>query len=71
MANDFGVPYLGRLPLDPCLLKACEDGESYLEKFPTGVAVKPLTAIMQGVLDKCAAAAAAAAAAAPVGGATS
>jgi hypothetical protein len=26
MAQQFGVPYLGHIPLDPNLLKACEEG---------------------------------------------
>jgi hypothetical protein len=49
MAKDFDVPFLGSLPLDPCLLKACEDGESYMEKYPSGVAAKPLSMILQGM----------------------
>eukprot|EP00658_Telonema_sp_P-2_P005472 TRINITY_DN1203_c0_g2_i2.p1 TRINITY_DN1203_c0_g2~~TRINITY_DN1203_c0_g2_i2.p1 ORF type:complete len:298 (-),score=47.46 TRINITY_DN1203_c0_g2_i2:65-958(-) len=31
MATEMGVPFLGRLPLDPALLKACESGTSFFE----------------------------------------
>jgi len=30
MASDMGVPFLGSLPLDPELLKCCEEGRPYL-----------------------------------------
>ena len=29
MAQQFGVPFLGRVPLDPRITKACENGTSY------------------------------------------
>jgi Mrp family chromosome partitioning ATPase len=29
MANAFGVPFLGRVPLDPSITRACESGTSY------------------------------------------
>ena len=32
MATKFNVPYLGTLPLDPNLLKACEDGTCFVDK---------------------------------------
>ena len=34
MARKFGVPYLGALPMDPNLTKACEKGLNFLEEFP-------------------------------------
>ena len=32
MAERFGVPFLGALPMDPQLLQACESGEAYVVK---------------------------------------
>ena len=34
MCTDYGVPIWGRLPLDPDLLKACEDGKAFVEAEP-------------------------------------
>jgi hypothetical protein len=34
LAADTGVPFLGSLPLDPQLLRACEKGQSYLATQP-------------------------------------
>ncbi|KAL0585278.1 hypothetical protein ABG067_004983 [Albugo candida] len=38
MADAFQVPFLGRLPLDPNMTNACEDGISFVEAFPTSSA---------------------------------
>lgn len=48
MAEKFGVPYLGRLPLDPNLLRACEEGSSFVDKYPASPATSPLN----GIVDK-------------------
>ena len=48
MAEKFNVPYLGKLPLDPNLLKACEDGVSFVDKYPLSPAASPLN----GIVDK-------------------
>ncbi len=41
MADRFGVPYLGKLPMDPNMMKACEEGRSFLEAYPASVAAAP------------------------------
>ena len=46
MADTFGVPLLGSLPLDPALLRACEAGESYLATNPDGAAAPALRRIV-------------------------
>lgn len=46
MAQRFGVPYLGGLPLDPNLLKACENGTCFLESFPDSTGVGPLNRLV-------------------------
>ena len=50
MATKFNVPYLGKLPLDPNLLKACEDGTCFVEKYPTSPAAKPLNDIVDSLI---------------------
>ncbi|KAL3826835.1 hypothetical protein ACHAXA_005677 [Cyclostephanos tholiformis] len=50
MAEKFNVPYLGRLPLDPNLLKACEDGVSFVDRYPTSPAASPLNAICDKII---------------------
>ncbi|GKZ00139.1 hypothetical protein MPSEU_000967200 [Mayamaea pseudoterrestris] len=42
MANDYGAPFWGTLPLDPDLLKACEDGKAFCELKKDAVAAKAL-----------------------------
>eukprot|EP00937_MAST-01D_sp_MAST-1D-sp2_P005938 g5938.t1 len=42
MAAAFEVPFLGAIPLDPHMLRACDAGESYLATRPEGVAAAPL-----------------------------
>ena len=49
MAKQFGVPFLGRLPLDEMLTAACEEGRSYLEDHPKAHAATALTSIVQGI----------------------
>jgi Mrp family chromosome partitioning ATPase len=51
MAAAFDVPFLGKLPLDPDLLRACEEGVSLAEKAPQSPAVPALEKIVQGILD--------------------
>ncbi len=51
MAAAFQVPYLGKLPLDPNLLRACEEGVSVAEKAPDSPAVAALDKIVRGILE--------------------
>eukprot|EP00608_Synchroma_pusillum_P012676 CAMPEP_0198420812 /NCGR_PEP_ID=MMETSP1452-20131203/1186_1 /TAXON_ID=1181717 /ORGANISM="Synchroma pusillum, Strain CCMP3072" /LENGTH=349 /DNA_ID=CAMNT_0044140989 /DNA_START=20 /DNA_END=1069 /DNA_ORIENTATION=+ len=50
MAERFGVPYLGRLPLDPNLLRACEQGVAFSTTHPTSAAAAPLRSIVEAVV---------------------
>ena len=34
MAQEYNVPFWGRLPLDPQLLKACENGQAFVAIYP-------------------------------------
>lgn len=51
MANLFGVPYLGKLPMDPNMMYSCENGFSFLDKFPNSPATKPFSSIVDKVID--------------------
>ncbi|RKP24609.1 P-loop containing nucleoside triphosphate hydrolase protein, partial [Syncephalis pseudoplumigaleata] len=57
MADEFGVPFLGSVPLDPligkltCAIaagKSCDHGESFVEKYPESPASTAFMAIVQG-----------------------
>lgn len=50
MASQYNVPYLGKLPLDPNLLKACEEGVPFVEKFSGSPAAKPLNDIVDKLI---------------------
>mmetsp|Transcript_17425 Transcript_17425/g.17514 ORF Transcript_17425/g.17514 Transcript_17425/m.17514 type:complete len:375 (-) Transcript_17425:138-1262(-) len=52
MACKCGVPYLGGLPMDPNMLKACEEGLSLLEHFPTSPASKPFEVIANSIVKR-------------------
>ena len=48
MASDMGVPFLGRLPLDPRIAKCCDEGKSFLSEVPDSPAAKAYAAIIKG-----------------------
>ena len=60
MCQDYKIPHLGSLPLDPLLLKCCENGVSYMEtvKGLSGGVVgskagKVLNTFVDGVVELC------------------
>jgi hypothetical protein len=50
MADRFGVPYLGKLPMDPNMMKACEEGKSFLEAYPGSVASGPFADVVAQIV---------------------
>ena len=50
MASQFQVPYLGAIPLDPNLLKSCEEGKCFVQGFPESAAASSMNAIADQVL---------------------
>lgn len=50
MAEDFEVPYLGAVPLDPSMAAACEQGMSFLETNPGAPAAPAFRDVLQRVL---------------------
>ncbi|RYG68644.1 hypothetical protein EON64_04735 [archaeon] len=51
MCKQFNVPYLGRLPLDPQVMRACEEGKSFLEVYPDSPAAAPFSEVVQKLVD--------------------
>ena len=51
MASDFNVPFLGSLPLDPNLLKSCENGVCFVEHYNDSSATKPLNHIVDRLIE--------------------
>ena len=51
MARKFGVPFLGSLPMDPKMTKACEQGESFVDLFPTSVVALRFQEIVRKIID--------------------
>jgi MinD-like ATPase involved in chromosome partitioning or flagellar assembly len=50
MAELFSVPYFGKVPMDPNMMFACENGFSFLEKFPNSPASGPFSAIVDKLI---------------------
>jgi Mrp family chromosome partitioning ATPase len=50
LAKDMGVPFLGKIPLDPKIARACDEGEFYLGKYPDSPATKAFNNIFQSIL---------------------
>jgi len=51
MATQFQVPYLGAVPLDPNLLKACEEGKCFVQAFPDSAAASSMNSIADQVVN--------------------
>jgi Mrp family chromosome partitioning ATPase len=51
MAQSFGVPYLGSIPMDQNLTKSCENGESFTELFPKSHASISISKIVDQIVD--------------------
>lgn len=48
MCAELDVPFLGSLPIDPRLTKACDEGEDFVQLFADSLAVQAL----EGIVDK-------------------
>lgn len=47
MAKKYNIPYLGKLPMDPNMMRSCEEGKCFLEYFPTSSASKAFEEIIE------------------------
>ncbi|XP_064406498.1 cytosolic Fe-S cluster assembly factor nubp1-like isoform X2 [Halichondria panicea] len=53
MAADMGVPFLGKLPLDPRIGWCCDRGKSFLSEVPDSPAATAYQEIIQKIIDAC------------------
>jgi Mrp family chromosome partitioning ATPase len=53
MSRAWDVPFLGRIPLEPRLLQACEEGESVVEVFAESEAARLFVSIARDVSIAC------------------
>ncbi|KAF2838910.1 cytosolic Fe-S cluster assembly factor NBP35 [Patellaria atrata CBS 101060] len=49
LADEYDVPFLGAVPLDPRIGMACDYGESFLDNFPDSPACKALKGVVRRV----------------------
>jgi Mrp family chromosome partitioning ATPase len=50
MAKQYDVPYWGKLPLDPDLLKCCENGTPFVEEHPESLAAKVIDSFVDRIV---------------------
>ncbi|XP_037033359.1 cytosolic Fe-S cluster assembly factor NUBP1 homolog [Bradysia coprophila] len=50
MCLDLDVPFLGELPVDPKLTKACDEGTNFIAEFGDSLAVKSLNGIIDEIV---------------------
>ena len=51
MARQFNVPYLGKLPMDPNMMNACEKGVSFLDTYPTSTAAIAFSKLIDQIIE--------------------
>ena len=51
MSSEMGVPFLGRIPLDPQLVQACDSGEPYLANFENTLTAQAFKEAFQLIID--------------------
>ncbi|KAF2861825.1 protein NBP35 [Piedraia hortae CBS 480.64] len=49
LAEETDIPFLGSVPLDPRIGRACDYGESYLDQFPDSPACKAIKSVVRAV----------------------
>jgi len=51
MAADMGIPFLGRVPLDPALVRACDRGELYLQAREASETARAFRSVLESILE--------------------
>ncbi len=51
MAENMSVPFLGRIPIDPDIVRACDSGRPYVEQYSTSHAAQAIKAAMAPLLE--------------------
>ncbi|KAF5099291.1 hypothetical protein D0Z00_001695 [Geotrichum galactomycetum] len=52
LANEVGVPFLGKVPLDPRIGRACDQGDDFLEEYPDSPASTAMLEIIEKIRDQ-------------------
>ena len=52
MAADMGVPFLGRIPIDPELMGAGDDGVPYMQKYTKRPAAQAFSEAIQPLMNR-------------------
>lgn len=50
MARRYQIPYLGKLPMDPNMMRSCEEGRCFLESYPSSTATKAFGDIIKTIV---------------------
>jgi len=50
-AKEFGIPFLGRLPLEPAIMESCELGKPYVWMFPESESAKEIMKIADKIAE--------------------
>jgi len=51
MANQMNIPFLGRIPIDPQIVHACDSGQPYIRYYANSEAAKAFKPVIQSVLE--------------------
>lgn len=51
MAREMDIPFLGRVPLDPRIARACDEGKFYLSQYPESEATTAFKRVFEGTRD--------------------
>lgn len=51
-AGELGIPFLGRIPLEPDLVTSGDKGESFVEKYPDNETAKYLNSIVEKIVSR-------------------
>jgi Mrp family chromosome partitioning ATPase len=50
MAEELKIPFLGKIPIDPQIVEACDDGKPYIEKYKHSKAAKNFSDAIEPIL---------------------
>lgn len=51
IAEDFGVPFLGSIPIDPAIGAACDEGTPFVQRYAGSETAKVFQRVMEPILD--------------------
>jgi len=52
MCIDMNVPFLGSIPLDPRIARACDEGKNFIHEFSDSEASKAYVQIIKKIVEK-------------------